>query len=263
MRTDVFDNYITIFEDHKKSCIDLDEIMYDDSAVLNEILKTSLDKIGCKNLDCGCRELNVSKIKKQKYKDIGIPLQIQLLGLHHDFIRPFFNSKDLFQVIVSHFDKMQTENARLYGCLMYIVAKGKYKKSDIDRSIAEKFQLEVSHEGFEECEQMSYLERVSVQDSTQGSNECFYCFKHVFLYLCAFHSLFKSNSKVVMQFCKKAAVLEIVLPHTTESNIKFCVKADDKTVMHFYDHVVEAKGLMDTLKDHPLVIHAKKFDTSV
>lgn len=266
IRTDLFEKYRTIFKDHNmlKELINLDSLIPGERAELKEHLENTLKRKICDKADCDCKKLDFLHVEKN-YDDIATRLKIESLGLHHDLIGPFLHSGDMLQVIVSHFDEMKVENTRLYGCLMYIVAKGKYREgdsTDIDSSITDALQLEVSQTCFEECKSLllkytkrtSNLDRVYVQDDTTRTDSFYYVFQHMFLYLCAFHSLFKYHAKEVMQFCNIDAVLQIVRPDTENDNVKFCITADNETIYHFYQHVIiKESGLEDLLEDHPLV----------
>lgn len=101
---------------------------------------------------------------------------------------------------------------------------------------------------------------VNIQNEAIPPNQEYIVFEYVFLYLCAFHSLFKMQPKMVMKHCNMDAVLQIVRPEGASQDgdeIKFFVKAKNEYVTYFYKEVLKkTPGLEETIRSHPLVKHA-------
>lgn len=89
-------------------------------------------------------------------------------------------------------------------------------------------------------------------------------FRHVLLYLCAFHSLFKTHPKLAMKHCNINAVLQIVRPGKIwqdGNDTKFCVTAIEQCVIYFNDEVIRHSTDPENITDHPLVKCAKALFT--
>ncbi|XP_062606184.1 uncharacterized protein LOC134267990 [Saccostrea cucullata] len=269
LRTDVYERYQQIFIDAGmvEDPLDLNSARKDTHQEKEKHLNDALLSNSCKRSKCDCKKLNLEDFKK--YTAIGDHLKIDILAGNHELISKFLISGDLLQTLVSHFDDLKMKNKQLYGCLMYIVVKGKFRVGDtIDQGIQNTFELEldITEDCFRQCENLGTYTKclsrsnlVNVEEEPRDSDSHYFVFKHVFLYICAFHSLFRSHPFQVMEHCNIDAVLQIVRPFNSTDGYgdKFCVKADEKTIKFFYENVVECNNeLEELINDHPLVVIA-------
>ncbi|XP_062610210.1 uncharacterized protein LOC134271992 [Saccostrea cucullata] len=264
LRTDIYHRYQKIFTDAGivEDPLDLNSTRKDNHQEKEKHLNDALLSKACNQSNCECKILNWEDLRN--YSDIGDHLKIDILAGDHDLISKFRRSKNLLQTLVSHFDELRTKDKKLYGCLMYIVVKGKYKVGeDIDQRIKKMFHFEVTKRCFRQCENLGKYTKclsrsnlVNVEDEPGDSNKPYFVFKHVFLYICAFHCLFRLHPNQVMEHCNIDAVLQIVRPSNSIDEI-FCVKAKNETTTSFYKHVVKCnQKVEESINDHPLVVFA-------
>ena len=199
--------------------------------------------------------------------DVGDHLIIDILATNHRLISKYLKCKNLLETLVCHFNALHKKNRMLFECLMYIVIQGKYKQDDIvNEDVKDNFGFSITIDSFKKCKSlkkytkdMHGTELVSVngEDISHHSEARYLVFSHVFLYLAAFHSLFRMYPTKTMKYCNIDSILQIVRPQTIPNeegdSIKFCIKADNKAVKFFYKEVVKQTP---GLEDHPLVKHA-------
>lgn len=267
IRDDVYEKYKKTFTDYLpiKRRLDLDSIQPNQNKELKQQLKDNLSRVNCKEPHCKCATLKIQDIK-DKDDNVGNHLKVEILANNHNLITKFMDSADLFETLVSHFDDLKHKTRCLYECLMYIVIKGKYKEGEeIEKRVCIDFDFRITPESFNECESIDkYTKRmlenelVNIQTvaTSNDPDSSYIVFRHVLLYLCAFHSLFKSHPKLAMKHCNINAVLQIVRPGNNwqdKNDTKFCVTADEECVTYFYDEVVKNSTDLESITDHPLV----------
>ena len=274
VREDIYEKYKKIFKnilpvsDH----IDLDSARSRREKELKKHFQRVFESGNCKKWNCECKGLNFRQTcTTQKNEDVGNHLIMDILAKNHRLISKYLESKNLLVTLVCHFDALHKEKRMLFECLMYIVIQGKYKQDDIvNEDVKDNFEFSITTDSFKKCKSlqkytknMSGAELVSVhgEDKSHDSETGYLVFRHVFLYLAAFHSLFRKYPTKTMRYCNINAILQIVRPEEILNEegypIKFCIKADNKAVKFFYKEVVkQTPGLEDAIKDHPLVKHA-------
>lgn len=270
IREDIYEKYRNIFNSNLPSNsrhLYLDGIRSSQNQELEQQLKCTLNKVNCKKRKCSCAALTIQEIK-DKYHDLGNHLKVEILASHHCLITKFMECGDLLETLVCHFMELQKKKRRLYECLMYIVIKGKYKiGDDVDSDVKNEFHFGITSESYKDCKSLHKYTKimpgkdlVNIKNAATPPNQEYIVFEYVFLYLCAFHSLFKMQPKKVMKHCNIDAVLQIVRPDKAGQDgdgIKFCAKAENEYVTYFYKEVVKrTPGLEDTFCGHPLVKHA-------
>nr|XP_022293773.1 uncharacterized protein LOC111104227 isoform X2 [Crassostrea virginica] len=202
-----------------------------------------------------------------KYEEVGYHLIIDIIDRNRRLFAKYLECKNLLKTLVSHFDDLHKKKTMLFECLMYIVIQGKHKHDDIvNEDVKDHFGFSITTDSFKKCESLqkytkymkgAQLVNVHGEDMKHHSETLYLVFRHVFLYLAAFHSLFRKYPKKTMKYCNINAILQIVRPEDEGDTIKFCIKADNEAVKFFYKEVVkQTPGLEDAIKDHPLVKHA-------
>lgn len=267
IREDIYEKYQKIFKSNLPSNtrhLYLDGIRSSQNEELEQQLKRTLIKVNCKKRKCSCAALDIQRIK-DKYHDLGNHLKVEILARHHCLITKFMECGDLCETLVCHFMELQKKKRRLYECLMYIVIKGKYKiGDDVDGDVIKEFHFGITSESFKDCKSLHKYTKimpgkdlVNIQKEATPPNQEYIVFEYVFLYLCAFHSLFKLQPKMLMKHCNMDAVLQIVRPDGASQDgdeIKFFAKAENEYVTYFYKEVVKrTPGLEETIRSHPLV----------
>lgn len=270
IRKDIYEKYRKLFNSNLPSnsrYLDLDSIRFSQNEELEQQLNRTLNKVNCKKRRCSCAALNIQGIK-DKYHELGNHLKVEILASHHCLITKFMECGDLLETLVCHFMELQKKKRRLYECLMYIVIKGKYKiGDDVDSDVKKEFHFGITSESYKDCKSLHKYTKimpgkdlVNIKNAATPPNQKYIVFEYVFLYLCAFHSLFKMQPKMVMKHCNMDAVLQIVRPDEADQDgdgIKFCAKAENEYVTYFYKEVVKrTPGLEDACFGHPLVKHA-------
>lgn len=270
IRKDIYEKYRKLFNSNLPSnsrYLDLDSIRFSQNEELEQQLNRTLNKVNCKKRRCSCAALNIQGIK-DKYHELGNHLKVEILASHHCLITKFMECGDLLETLVCHFMELQKKKRRLYECLMYIVIKGKYKiGDDVDSDVKKEFHFGITSESYKDYKSLHKYTKtmpgknlVNIKNAATPPNQKYIVFEYVFLYLCAFHSLFKMQPKMVMKHCNMDAVLQIVRPDEADQDgdgIKFCAKAENEYVTYFYKEVVKrTPGLEDTCCGHPLVKHA-------
>lgn len=270
IRDDVYEKYKKTFTDYlpTKRRLDLDSIQPNQDKELKQQLEENLSRVDCKEPNCKCATLKIQDIK-DKDDNVGNHLKVEILATHHNIITKFMESADLFETLVCHLDGLKHTKRCLYECLMYIVIKGKYKEEEeIEKHVCNDFGFRITPESFK-CESIGkYTKRMLENDlvniqtgATSNDPESYYIvFQHVLLYLCAFHSLFKTHPKLAIKHCNINAVLQIVRPgkiSQAENDTKFCVTAEEECVTYFNEEVIRHSTDLENIRDHPLVKCAK------
>lgn len=270
IREDIYEKYKNLFNSNLplNSChLYLDGIRANQNEELEQQLNRTLNKVNCKKRKCSCTALSIQGIQ-DKYHDLDNHFKVEILASHHCLITKFMECGDLLETLVCHFMELQKKKRRLYECLMYIVIKGKYKiGDDVDSDVEKEFHFGITSESYKDCKSLHKYTKimpgkdlVNIKNAATPPNQKYIVFEYVFLYLCAFHSLFKMQPKMVMRHCNMDAVLQIVRPDEAGQDgdgIKFCAKAENEYVTYFYKEVVKrTPGLEDTFCGHPLVKHA-------
>ncbi|XP_078323069.1 uncharacterized protein LOC111104227 isoform X1 [Crassostrea virginica] len=272
LREDIYEKYKRIFRNilPVRSRLDLDVSRVRREEELEGHFQRAFESEHCKKRNCECKGLNFRRIT-HRYEDVGDHLIIDILAKNHQLISKYLECENLLETLVCHFDALHKKKRMLFECLMYIVIQGKYKQDDIvNEDVKDNFGFSITPGSFKKCKSlqkytkdMKGTELVSVhgEDMVHDSETGYLVFRHVFLYLAAFHSLFRKYPKKTMKYCNINAILQIVRPeeilNEEGDTIKFCIKADNEAVKFFYKEVVkQTPGLEDAIKDHPLVKHA-------
>lgn len=272
VREDIYEKYKKIFKNilPVRRRFDLDIARVRREEELEDHFRRAFESWNCKKWNCKCKGLDFRRIT-HRYEDVGDHLIIDILAMNHQMISKYLECENLLETLLSHFDALHKKKRMLFECLMYIVIQGKYKQDDIvNEDVKDSFGFSITNDSFKKCKllqkytkNMSGAELVSVhgEDMSHDSETGYLVFRHVFLYLAAFHSLFRKYPTKTMKYCNINAILQIVRPeeilNEEGDTIKFCIKADNEAVKFFYKEVVrQTPGLEDAIKDHPLVKHA-------
>ena len=272
VREDIYEKYKKIFKNilPVRGRFDLDNARVRREEELEDHFRRAFESCNCKKWNCKCKSLDFRRIT-HRYEDVGDHLIIDILAMNHQMISKYLECENLLETLLSHFDALHMKKRMLFECLMYIVIQGKYKQNDIvNEDVKDNFGFSLTNDSFKKCKllqkytkNMSGAELVSVhgEDMSHDSETGYLVFRHVFLYLAAFHSLFRKYPTKTMKYCNINSILQIVRPeeilNEEGDTIKFCIKADNEAVKFFYKEVVkQTPGLEDAIKDHPLVKHA-------
>jgi hypothetical protein len=214
-------------------------------------------KQACENCKCKCKGLKFSMLRKGHDKSIGIPLKINVLAKYHDLISNYIaNDGDLLKVMTDHFTALETqpEKKHVYEWIMYICLKGVYPRSEnVDNTVITNMKFGITVASFDEHydELSKYIRK---RDSDQRQNvsplDVQYIFWHPFIYICAFHYLYKKNPDAVMSYCNIDAILQLVRPDGVKTYLE--VSADSSKVDLFYRRL-QQEGLLDEYREHPLI----------
>ncbi|XP_048752248.2 uncharacterized protein LOC125663875 [Ostrea edulis] len=255
---------------HKKYHVQIDEAIKD--LFHNEINLDSEDmhkdaehskyfdeniKKACVKSESACKDLKFHTLRKGCDKAIGIPLKLNVLAKYHDLIHDYVANRDLLKAMTDHFTALEndTEKKHVYGWIMYICLKGKYARSEnVDDALIQNMKFGITARSFEE--NYDELNRyVRMRNSDRLSNippqDAQYVFWHQFIYICAFHYMYKKDPDAVMSYCNIDAIVQLVRPEGVKKTY-LEVSADSPRVARFNERM-QQNGLVDEYKNHPLI----------
>ncbi|XP_078336204.1 uncharacterized protein LOC111133377 isoform X3 [Crassostrea virginica] len=204
-------------------------------------------KQNCEVDQCPCSGLNSDMLKSDEYENlIGMPLKVEIISKYHDpqIIRSFIEKRDILSAMTDHLTALAQNDRPIYEWLMYICLKGYFSRhQSFDKELVKKIIFEIKLSTFDEhFEKLKQFVRVWHQK---------YVFWHPFIYICAFHSLFKTNKGIVMNHCRVDAILQLVRPKSMKLSYVE-VAADDSDIKMFKNRLLKL-GLTNKYKDHPLL----------
>ena len=140
------------------------------------------------------------------------------------------------------------------------------------------FGFSITNDSFQNCKSLLqkykiYIlgaELVSVhgKDMSHHSESQYLVFRHVFLILSAFHSLFRMYPTKTMTYCNIYAILQIIRPEEIVNKevdtIKFCIKADKEAVTVIYKEVViQTPGVEDVCSNEGPLLFPRGYNNEI
>lgn len=249
MRSDLYKKYHQVLleaDDDKNTSLFHHEIYLDNVDVRkhNEYkiyFEENIQK-QCKENDCACKRLTYEMLRKGKDKDVGMPLKINTIQRYHELIPNYLHNWDILKVMRDHFGDMEIDGGRkyVYEWIMYICLKGKFSRFDeFDSHLVEQMGFEIEQSSFDENDtELSRYVRIRNSDKLRNESpeNAQYVFWHSFIYICAFHFLFRKNPEIVMIHCNMDAILQLVRPSKLPRGLKmsyFEVIADSRCIALF------------------------------
>ena len=132
--------------------------------------------------------------------------------------------------------EQKTDMKIIYDWITYICLKGLFSRSEpFDENLAKNLNVEISCSCFDEHDsrfQRYFQLRYRDQQINVSTDHARYVFWHPFIYICAFHALYKKDNDIVMTHCNVDAILELVRPiRHGVSNSYIEVVADEHCVI--------------------------------
>ncbi|XP_062574053.1 uncharacterized protein LOC134235892 [Saccostrea cucullata] len=271
LRTDDFEAYKKDLEGIGISFPERQTILRDSSSKHKDTrVKRHLKDVTrkCTTDGCRCKSLRLEDIKSIDI--IGGHLIIDLLDLDHTMAPGLVDvSIGPLQTMIEHFRALGNKDKNLFECLLYIVLIGSYNENEFRSAVADKFSISenVLKEGtnlkkYTDTNLKKYLKRLDVEEITQMwtsklSGNCketneIVVFRHIFLYISAFHAFYSLFPERMMRYCHLDAILQLVRPEGQTS--AFTVEANRELISNFYQERIQGKDFEDDLKDHPLTV---------
>ena len=211
-------------------------------------------KRNCEVNQCPCGDINSAMLKSNENEDfIGMPLKVEILSKNHDptFIRNFIENRDILKTVTDYLTDLAQNDPPVYQWLMYICLKGYFsRQKSFDKDLIKKIDFEISLSTFDTHFLGKLQKYLRIWYQSHKSDQT-YVFGHPFIYICAFHSLFKTNKDIVMKHCRIDAILQLVRPKSMKLSYAE-VAADDSDIKTFKIRLSK-RGLSKEYKDHPLV----------
>lgn len=222
----------------------------------------------CPNTDCQCQTL--SKDTLLSIDIIGTHLTLKLLDLDHSQAAAIFDDENGPVVaITGHFKSLESKDKDLFDCIFYLVLNGFYDEQNLRDEIAEETSTSTEKMRNNYKKLKKYTKTIRSKDKTQLATmwsskmnddviktTTFTVFWHNFLYICAFHACYNSDSNKVMRYCNIDAILQLVRPVNNDPE-PFTVQADDNMISLFEKRIKGTK-LESHVKDHPLLRYLEK-----
>ncbi|XP_048752250.2 uncharacterized protein LOC130046343 [Ostrea edulis] len=212
----------------------------------------------CVKSECACNDLKFDMFRNGCDKAIiGIPLKVNVLAKYHDLIHGYVDNRDLLKTMTDHFTALEneTEKKHVYGWIMYICLKGKYARSEnVDEALIQNMKFGITARSFDEnSDELNRYVRMRNSDKRNNISpqDAQYVFWHPFIYICAFHYLYKKDPDAVISYCNIDAIVQLVRPEGV-SKTYLEVSADSPRVARFNERM-QQKGLVDEYKNHPLI----------
>jgi hypothetical protein len=182
---------------------------------------------------------------------------MNVLAKYHDLIQDYVTNRDLLKAMTDHFTVLETQSGKkhAYGWIMYICLKGKYLRSEnVDDTLIQTMNFVITAESFDvnDVELSKYFRmRNSDQRSNVLPQDAQYVFWHPFIYICAFHSLYKKDPDAVMSYCNIDAILQLVRPDRVKKT--YLEVSADSSRVDLFNRRLQQEGLLDEYREHPLV----------
>ncbi|XP_062614756.1 uncharacterized protein LOC134281862 [Saccostrea cucullata] len=210
----------------------------------------------CQKEECHCHDLKFETFKEDRDSEIGIPLKMNVLEKYHNVIDDYVIKGSLLQAMTDHITSLEgdKETKSTYQWIMYICLKGQYNRSEeLDTELIRTMEFGINKLSFTEDLLSKYIiMKNSDQQKKVPPESAQYVFWHPFIYICAFHSLFRTNPGTVMKYCNIDAILQLVRPENyLDTYLE--VRADE-AMIDLFNQRIQAEGLQDLYKNHPLVI---------
>nr|XP_022338347.1 uncharacterized protein LOC111133907 isoform X2 [Crassostrea virginica] len=261
MREDLYTKYMNELDEY--SSLFKNEIIIDFENTSDEYLQ-EFDELKecCEVCGCRCKELTPAMLKGGVDKLLEMPLKVEVISKHHysDVIDSYIKDTDILKAIKVHFTTLKKNENPIYEWLMYICLKGYFSRNEsFDKDLVSKMKFGIKFSSFDEhyVHLRRYI-RVSVPDPQNVSLEdTRYVFWHPFIYICAFHHLYKKDKSTIMNHCNVDAILQLVRPTSWENKTPSSyieVSADDEAVELFRKRYLELElDLLNKYEEHPLV----------
>ena len=261
MRSDVFSNHKGDLEKYHSLFSNKfnlhDEHLSDD---YSEYFKMKTKS--CKVDKCKCHELSIAKIRYGNDELIGLPLKVEIILKYHDhdeLLKSYSDSWDILTAMKDHFKALEEHEKPIYEWIMYTCLKGHFSQTDpFDQDLINKMNYGIKLCSFEEHREplhkylrvwFSDLQNVSTEDAR-------YVFWHPFIYICAFHYLYKKEKSIIMNHCNVNAIMQLLRPNSWKTNktpssyIEVCADAADVELLRKRLRKLE---LLSKYNDHPLI----------
>ena len=212
----------------------------------------------CEDGECECKHLTYDMLQDGKDKNVGIPLILNVIARYHDLVPNYRKDRDILKALSDHFTALGENNDMkfVYEWIIYICLKGKFSRLDLfDEKTVIDVGLQIRKDTFNENDvhMQKYIRmRYSDQHNNVSAEEAQYVFWHPFIYICAFHSLFKKDRDLIMTHCNIDAILQLVRPTGFKTSY-IEISADDHAVNMFNSRLRE-HNLVEKYKGHPLVV---------
>lgn len=220
----------------------------------------------CKNPECECKHLTTDMLRGGKDRFVGMLLKINIIRNHHDcdLIKTYIedgknieDGYDILKVMRDHIASLKGKNERIYGWLTYICLKGHFSACDtFDEEMVKNLVLKIDSASFDEKVLRKFVRIKTSNQQNNGSAENErYVFWHPFIYICAFHALYKENKDAIMNHCNFDAIFQLVRPAGTPLTY-IEVSADDECIELLQERIEKDENKTDLLeryRKHPLL----------
>ena len=139
--------------------------------------------------------------------------------------------------------EQKTDMKIIYDWITYICLKGQFSRSEpFDEDLVKNLNLEISSSCFDEHDssfQRYFRLLYRDQQINVTTDHARYVFWHRFIYICAFHALYK-DKEIVMTHCNVDAILELVRPigHSVSNS---CIEvAADEHCVHLFNKKIKS-----------------------
>ena len=263
MRSDTYSKYMTELKNYYPlfcNKVDLStEKLLDDYLNCFKRLKDS-----CIITQCQCHNLTEEMLRKGKDKLIGMPLKVEIISKYHEhcLLQSYCDDWDILTAMTAHFKALEENERPIYEWIMYICLKGHFSRSgSFDKDLVKKVQFKIKIASFDEhYGQLREYIRLWFSDPQNVSAQ--YIFWHPFIYISAFHYLYKKDETIVMNYCNVNAILQLVRP-SSYMNIGISsyieVSAGEANVDSLRKRLRKL-GILNKYKDHPLLKDTEKND---
>lgn len=266
MRTNVYEKYHSDLE--KDNAFLFEDVSHVDNTTTLPEYTNYFDKVMrlCKNSDCECKHLTTDMLRSGKDRFVGMLLKINIIRNHHDcdLIKHYIedgkkneDEHDILKVMRDHIASLKEKNECIYGCLTYICLKGHFSACDtFDEEMIRNIGLRIDSASFDDEELRKFVRiKTSNQQNNGSAENGRYVFWHPFIYICAFHSLYKEKRDIIMNHCNFDAIFQLVRPADTPLTY-IEVSADDDCIKLLQERIEKDENKTDLLeryRKHPLL----------
>ena len=269
MRSDTYSKYKTELKNYDplfRNQVDLsNEKLLDDYLKCFTRLKDS-----CINTQCQCHNLTEEMLRKGKDESIGMPLKVEIILKYHEhfLLQSYCDDSDILTAMTAHFKALKENERPIYEWIMYICLKGHFSRSEsFDKDLVNKVQFQIKMSSFNEhYGQLRKYIRVWFGDPQNVSAyDAQYVFWHPFIYISAFHYLYKKDETTVMNYCNVNAILQLVRPSSytnkgIPSSTSYIEVSAGKANVDSLRKRLRKLGILNKYKDHPLLKDTDKND---
>ena len=261
MKTNVFSKYNSYLK-NPDTPLFVDELHIDHTSALPEFNRYFKKvKRLCKNRKCECRKLTTKMLRDGKDKYVGMLLKINIIRNHHDcdLIKNYIHhGYDILKVMTEFIASLERTNVLVHRCLTYICLKGHFSCETFDKVIVNNIGLQIESASFDDKELRKFVRIKTSNQQNNGSAENErYVFWHPFIYICAFHSLYKEKKDIIINHCNFDAIFQLVRPVGTELLAPYIeVLADNRCTKLLQERInnhTEKDKLLERYKNHPLL----------